>query len=116
MIEKSNDRIPKDEMRLARMIAAAHAKGLRWCSGAAFKTYSERHDRLCEVQDPEQATHVCAIGAMHLAGDITLKSALHAHSQYLQHVYKANDRYPCQSWHNDEESIGYAFRCAMEDL
>jgi hypothetical protein len=105
---KSNDNIPRDEMMLAEAIAATKARNLAWCEGAIFERNGEDLER-----SSRGATHCCAVGALLLAG--------HRFVSYREsEIANGND---ATRWMVDSddyldtgESLGWAFRCAMEDV
>jgi hypothetical protein len=96
---RSNDKIPEDEMLLAEAYAAAGERHLRWTKMKPFAHYGRR----CK---PGQATEVCALGALYLAGRTPLSTA---------QVWAGNDL--VERWSGARadmgESLGWAFRCAM---
>ena len=108
---KANDSIPRDEMLLAEAIAAAKARGLKWTSGAPFL------DEHRNVVSPARATVCCAVGGLVLAGRATIKSGTgRAAQRNLAAVHLGND---FDLWWEENtadhgESLGWAFRCAME--
>ena len=108
---KSNDKIPHDEMLLAEAIAAAKARNMAWTSGYIF--LDENKNDL--YRSGEGAAFCCAIGGLLLAGVDPTESGL-----YEDDVGNGNDE--SSKWMEDEpnatdcgESLGWAFRCAMED-
>ncbi len=117
---KANDNIPADEMLLAEAIAAAKANGLGWCRGFPFLNESRK-----ERTTPEQARHVCALGALHIAGKLDMVGdgnwfpygRLTSPRPELRGVLHGNDN-DDRDWEWDidgdnGESLGWAFRCAM---
>lgn len=114
---KANDDIPQDEMLLAEALAAARARKLRWCRGKPFIKFGE--DETCA---PSKADAVCALGAMHIAGCVPLSTARSNNGRnmvaglFSAQVWNGNDW--SGAWTNAQgdlgESLGWAFRCAME--
>jgi hypothetical protein len=103
---KSNDQIPADEMLLAEAIAAAKANRLGWIGGSRFYP---------ETQNPHTAVRCCVEGALVIAGRI--KPNDYFGPTHLNRAYIGNDC-PGQ-WSLPDvdrgESLGWAFRCAMEE-
>lgn len=115
---KANDNIPEDEMLLAEAIAAAKAHGKKWCADLPF--VSESGERTTAAG----SYAVCALGAIHLAGVIDLTSngtrpfgTLFSPVQHLGFVINGNDN--ADDWTDGKtdygESLGWAYRCAMEE-
>jgi hypothetical protein len=112
--------IPADEMLLAEAIAAAKARGLKWCRGSAFE------NAIGHQATRSTATNCCALGALALVGAVSDRQALNpvqrdVGSLNTGHVFYGND-FP-ERWTHGEgwlagdkgESLGWAFRCAMEE-
>lgn len=94
-------RIDEAERLLGEMIAAAKDRNLGWCEGANFKANGF-------VSTMEQATHCCAMGAIHLAGkDVPWKDSVTHGNDLLRWSVCLDD--------DNLEALGYAFKCAMED-
>lgn len=111
-MSKANDNIPADEMLLAEAIAAAMSRGLKWTEGAAFR------DAQGYRTTPDHAVECCALGAIHFAGRISAGAAMYPSDELgqLRSVYLGNDLAVWDFTNTDAgESIGWAFRCAMED-
>lgn len=120
MKRKANDSIPADEMLLAEAIAAASALKLRHCIGTAFLP-SDINGRF----DVATTGACCAIGAIALAvGDVKRSPYTVAREvltdrrigKEVDCVYDGNDDDEWGSPPMDSgESLGWAYRCAMED-
>ena len=107
---KSNDKIPHDEMLLAEAIAAARARNLGWTGGVCFR---DSHHNGTGQLDPD-VSYCCAKGALFLADRASDTWRLHR-------ITRGNDRDLDCGWTGDipddcGESLGWAFRCAMEDV
>jgi hypothetical protein len=99
-------------MLLAEAIAAAKARGLKWTVGA---TFTDEDDHSVPAA---QATHCCAVGGLILAGRATLKPETGiARQRNLRYVHIGNDYENTWDAGADDrgESLGWAFRCAMEE-
>ena len=97
---KSNDSIPRDEALLAEAIAAAKGRGLAHVVGQRFWP-SSCAPKAC-----------CAEGALELAGIIP---AIGRVTEDLSSVWVGNDDDQTWEYGSDHgESLGWAFRCAME--
>jgi hypothetical protein len=97
---KANDSIPRDEMLLAEALAAARARGLGHVTGQRFWPFS------CAPKA------CCAEGALELAGVIPTVGRAPEH---LSSVWVGNDDDNVWEYGSDNgESLGWAFRCAME--
>ena len=124
---KANDNIPADEMLLAEAIAAAKARGLGWCSGRPFKSERDKYggpdvgEDIIKLVDTGEIKSCCAMGALALAGRITIRQSFYDNGgvtppDELANVYYGNDRPDFLPWGCDDdngESLGWAFRCAM---
>lgn len=108
---KANDNIPQDEMLLAEAIAAAKARNLVHARLAPFRR------NLWAVR-PEEADSCCALGALYLAGRISLLQADGQRDRPadLEYVATGNDAFDGTAWSRRDvdggESLGWAFRCA----
>lgn len=104
-MSKSNDNIPADEVLLAEAIAAARARGLTGTTGALYRNAIGR-----QLVNPRSAVACCALGAIRLLPQRSRYAPLHG-------VVSGNDTH--YEWDPDQpdagESLGWAFRCAMED-
>jgi hypothetical protein len=106
---KSNDNIPADEMLLAEAIAAAKARGMGWCAGTPFM-------RDGSGAYPHNANACCALGALHFAGHVPIECHAIVVPQSLGGVSWGNDlNWNWRQGADHGESLGWAFRCAMEE-
>ena len=106
---KANDNIPREEMLLAEMLAATMARGLKWTDRVEFCDSdgqpTKHHDR---------AVAVCAVGALALVGR-------RPRGKRAADIASGNDNPPDVNWDGDDraqgsnETLGWAFRCAMAD-
>ena len=117
---KSNDNIPEDEMLLAEALSAARARNMKWNQGAPFAVRGEqvRADDVAKFGIPSDADACCAVGALYLAGTLTPRR--HIAKQRRGSLVKTvigNDWSTHWEIDNNDsgESLGWAFRCAMED-
>ena len=106
-------KVLKLEMKLAAMLAAAHARGLKICEGTEFKTNTPIPcDQSVEVI-PDDAYACCALGAMRLAA-----LPMPTGDKYCA-VYMGNDANEWSSLDTSEidamESLGWAFNQAMQE-
>ena len=104
-------KIPADEMLLAEAIAAARARGLSWCAGRAFLGGSDS-------RSPRGAVACCAVGALVLAKRTRLaRNKQYSSDPKFSAVSCGNDL--AMYWSglvpDNGESLGWAFRCAMQD-
>ena len=111
-MNESNDDIPADEMLLAEAIAAAKRKHLGWCKETPFA------DENGESTDSAGAVKVCALGALHFARRVSMRDRIYLDDNHpLGGVVGGNDI--DDLWTSDDgdlgESLGWAFRCAMEE-
>jgi hypothetical protein len=105
---KSNDSIPADEMLLAEALAAAMARELKFLDSGMFATGDNVHNEPRKTID-----RCCAYGALVLAGRAP-EDFLNA-PPHLENVGMGNDSWEEWSLNGDHgESLGYAYRCAME--
>ena len=95
---------PQDEIDLAAAIAAAKSRYLKLCTGTMYMSYGES----CM---PAYADRCCALGALKLAG-INIRRLAY------KRVLHGND-YPWLDWSRGDsdagETLGYAFRLAMQE-
>lgn len=101
-IKKANDKIPKDELFLAKLIQNAASRGMKSCEGAAFMTVrtTDGPRKFC-----------CAVGAASL--ELDTNTSLGCESWYFWMI-KGNDLDEWTSTDGDAgESLGWAFREAL---
>jgi hypothetical protein len=118
---KANDNIPRDEMLLAEAIAAAKARGMKWCRGSAFE------DADGNQTTRSKAARCCALGALALADVLPGYLAISGIEREVRsigintgQVFYGNDF--AGLWTTGDvsflagdkgESLGWAYRCAM---
>jgi hypothetical protein len=104
-------KVPRDEMRLAEALAAAHAAKVGWIRGAAFATATSRGSGIKEV-DNAPIIGVCAVGALYLAGRWDGETLI---SREFRDTASGNDYSDQWGYESSDrgESLGWAFRCAM---
>lgn len=109
---KSNDKIPRDEMLLAEALAAATARGLKWNRDVLFL---DKGGYSLAAHQSDKAASCCAYGALIVAGRVPAHYAERPES--VCRIGVGNDReYDWPSCQDDcGESLGWAFRCAMEE-
>jgi hypothetical protein len=121
---KSNDKIPKDEMLLAEMIAAASANKMTSCQLALFrdKNFQSIRDN-CSIR---YASKCCAFGALILAGKAKMVVDKRGcvtvvdYPSYINNIrlIDGNDSW-LDEWHDGMdagETLGYVFYRAMTDV
>lgn len=107
---KSNDNIPQDEMLLAEALAAAKARGLKWCRDVLFL---DKGGYSLPGNQSKFADSCCAYGALIVADRAPIRYA--ERPDNIRRIGVGNDE--ADNWppHTDDngESLGWAFRCAM---
>ena len=125
-MKKSNDKIPADEMLLARAIAEAKARGLKGCRISPFRFDGYTPDA--------KLVACCAIGGVALAasrGKTVSRERIDDAYSVSAPVLRAAGLSEVRVWTGNDselwddgpgnlpgtkgEDFGYAFRCAMEE-
>jgi hypothetical protein len=110
---KANDNIPEDEMLLAEAIAAAKAHRLGFGVNYPFTTKNG------SKSNAQNCDKVCALGALHFAGVIDMTRRRGSPLPELKNIVEGNDPGASVPWDKTKRdrgsSLGWAFRCAMEE-
>jgi len=111
---KANEKIPEDEMLLAEAIATARSRRLGWCFDYMFEDADGVPVGSCQFVESKIAK-CCAYGALVLSNRAPWHHGSRPNS--LRHVGTGNDMSSYWSTYTNDfgESLGWAFRCAMED-
>lgn len=123
-MKKDNDEIPEDEMLLAEALAACGERKLCYADGFMFGKVQKGllGPQLLPVK-PSQATNVCALGALTIAGKFNVNTARNIEGgttkkyRHLVNVPQGNDSEDHWGAEGEDagESLGYAFRSFFDE-